>query len=179
MSKILERIDERIPDAIIDLRYATENNITHKQLYASDTAALRPQVLTSLADAADSLREHGYCVVVWDAYRPPKVQKELLAVCDDSDYVAQVSNHCRGITLDITLADMNGTLLDMGTDHDEFSPMAHAGSSLITPKQAANRALLKDALENVGFKQLPTEWWHFDYVNGKDEPVLSIGLEEI
>jgi len=179
MSKTLERIDERIPDAIINLRYATTSNITHKPLYTAGIAALRPHALSALVRAADNLRKQSYRVVIWDAYRPPGVQEQLLAVCDDGDYVAQISNHCRGITLDMTLADNSGELLDMGTDHDEFSEKAHAGSPLITSKQVENRELLRNTMENAGFKQLPTEWWHFDYVSGLDEPVLSIRLEDI
>lgn len=151
-----------IPTAVLDIRYATTNNFTGTQLYRRPTAWLRPEPLAQLAKAAQFFDKHGYQIVVFDAYRSPVVQEKLKAVCADTDYVAEVSNHCRGITVDLTLA-LNGQYLDMGTGYDDFSPRAHADFVDLTPEQSANRQLLTEVMTQLNFRQHPNEWWHFDY----------------
>src|ERR1700679_1439534 len=59
-----------VPDAVIDLRYATTNNFTHTQLYPSDARCLVHQSMTQgLAAAAGALRPQGHVLVFWDCYR--------------------------------------------------------------------------------------------------------------
>lgn len=170
---MLRPIQSTIPDAIIDLRYATANNVTGKVLYHRVNAVLRRPVLVALTMAAGNLREHGYRLVIWDAYRPLAVQSELRKVCSDEQYVAEVSNHCRGISADLTLANEAGKYLDMGTDYDNFSERAHQDTALITSEQAANRQILKQAMVYAGFTPLSSEWWHFDFTLGGPYEVIQ------
>lgn len=158
----LADIRSGIPAAILDIRYATTNNFTGIQLYRQSAAWLRPEPLAQLSKAAKFFDKHGYQIVIFDAYRSPIVQEKLKSVCDDTDYVADVSNHCRGITVDLTLA-LSGKYLDMGTEYDDFSPRAHANYTGLTPEQLANRQLLTEVMMQLGFVQHPNEWWHFDY----------------
>lgn len=165
----LQAIESVMIDCIFDLRYAGPNNITGKILYDGTVKAmLAPQALGAFSRAAQNIKDRGLKLVVWDAYRPNEVQEQLRAVCSDDHYVAVDSNHCKGLAVDVTLADSSGTYLDMGTDHDEFSEKSHSTYAALSPEQLANRALLHDVMSEVGFKQLPYEWWHFDYVGGDD-----------
>lgn len=152
-----------IPDAILDVRYASPDNFTGQQLYLHQVAWLRLEPLDALARAADQLRDSGYRIVIFDAYRPPAVQQKLRKACNNDNYVAEVSNHCRGITVDLALAGVDGLYLDMGTDYDDFSERAHADTTQITEQQRANRQLLVEAMATQGFVEHPYEWWHFDY----------------
>ena len=53
-----------VPDAFIDLRYATSNNFTHTQLYPADARCLVHQSMApGLAAAANSLRPEGQILV--------------------------------------------------------------------------------------------------------------------
>ena len=53
-----------VPDAVIDLRYATTNNFTHTQLYPSDARCLVHQSMApGLAAAATVLRSQGQQMV--------------------------------------------------------------------------------------------------------------------
>jgi zinc D-Ala-D-Ala dipeptidase len=113
----------------------------------------------------------------------PKIPKEALFT---QGYIAEYSGHSRGSTVDITLvsllpskkhkkfaikAKMNclhptqfrfqDNSLDMGTAFDCFDPMSHTDSLMISAKAKMNRLLLKQAMENQGFKNLPEEWWHY------------------
>jgi D-alanyl-D-alanine dipeptidase len=156
-----------IPDLIIDLRYATPNNIAKKSLYVTPSQCipkLDKAAANMLTVAADLLRQQSCRLVVWDAYRPQSVQATLLSLEPDSRYVNPKSNHCRGLAVDVTLADMQSNYLDMATDFDDFSPLAHSDVAGLTPAQTRNRAILFSAMSTVGFIQWPYEWWHFDHL---------------
>lgn len=86
-------------------------------------------------------------------------------------YIAKRSAHSRGSTVDVTLYALDcpkqkgipesRCLSDMGTDFDFFDPAAHFGDQSITPRQRANRALLRSVMLRHGFKPYAKEWWHF------------------
>jgi D-alanyl-D-alanine dipeptidase len=155
-----------VPNLIVDIRYATANNFIGQVLYVGDDVV--PKLDESVAERvriADSILNHqALRLVVWDSYRPEQIQKILRSYDDDSVYVAEDSNHCKGRAIDVTLANNNAEYLDMGTDFDEFTPRAHADSTDITASQQANRLLLRKAMEQAGFTQWPYEWWHYDFV---------------
>ena len=178
MNKSLSEIIIAIPDAHLDLRYESSNNVLGRPLYSNPKALLHKDALNALAKAAQELRKQGLQIVVWDAYRPVKVQNKLREFCSDNRYVSEVSNHNRGITVDLTLS-KQGTLLDMGTDFDTFSEKAHANSSSITDYQRANRSILSRAMADAGFTQLSYEWWHYDFIGWKNYEVLDIDFEEL
>jgi len=72
--------------------------------------------------------------------------------------------HSTGGALDLTLVDESGVMLDMGSEIDELTEASRADFFHGTRTEyEKNRELLKDVMTNVGFTQLPTEWWHFSY----------------
>jgi D-alanyl-D-alanine dipeptidase len=62
---------------------------------------------------------------------------------------------------------LTGKELDMGSPFDYFGLASHHGTDLITEEQAANRLILRDSMENAGFKIYDEEWWHYTLI---DEP---------
>lgn len=158
-----------LPDAIFDLRYASPRNIVGRPLYSELDAELEEEAAQQLVLVADLLRKQSLRLVIWDAFRSLDVQRQLLAVNSDEKYVLEESNHCKGLAVDVTLADERGRLLDMGTDHDDFTPKAHSDATDLTDEQFANRQALTATMQQAGFSQWPYEWWHFDFVGNGDE----------
>src|ERR1700748_2851425 len=79
-----------VPDAIIDLRYATTNNFTRTQQYPSDARCLVHQSMApGLATAATALRPQGHVLVFWDCYRPYDVQVKLFNAVPNPAWVAR------------------------------------------------------------------------------------------
>lgn len=76
--------------------------------------------------------------------------------------------HATGGSVDLTLVDVSGAELDMGTDFDHFGPEAaalyfeHHGEN---ETARDNRRLLREALTKADFRYDDDEWWHFDYGN--------------
>ena len=48
-----------------------------------------------------------------------------------------------------------------------------------TADERSLRTLLREAMESQGFKVNPTEWWHFDYKDWKEYPILNVKFEDL
>ncbi len=174
-------IQDLIPDAILDIRYATGDNLTGRALYPFPAALLRRSAAARLAVAADDLREHGYRLVIYDAYRPLSVQKALWAAKPDPTWVANPekgSSHNRGGAVDLALADKDGKPLPMPSKFDEFGPRARHGAPGVPAAARRHAQTLKAALLAAGFTPLEDEWWHYKDPASKAWPLLDISFEE-
>src|SRR6476646_4536128 len=66
------------PTIVIDLRYATEHNVTGHALYPRGTRAMiLPSVAQQLAGAQAWLKQFKYRLKIWDAYRSKEAQELL------------------------------------------------------------------------------------------------------
>ena len=163
--KLIEVTSEKVPGLVLEIRYATEQNITGKKIYTDKRAWLREETIRKLAQVARELEEKGYRLVLWDGWRPASAQKALWAAKPDGRFLTppnRISRHTRGTSVDVSLADRNGKILEMPSDHDEFTDRADEDFSDV-PKEVAQRArLLRKAMFRAGFSGVPDEWWHYD-----------------
>nr|WP_108925715.1 M15 family metallopeptidase [Mycobacterium montefiorense] len=184
-----------VPDAIVDLRYATTNNFTGTQLYPSDARCLVHQSMSQgLANAASALRAQGHLLVFWDCYRPHDVQVRMFNVVPNPAWVARpgsfAHSHESGRSVDVTFTSVPPQcppeshagglcLADMGTDFDDFSPRATAFATQgVSADAQANRARLRDAMKYGGLSPYSGEWWHFDGPGaGVDRPILNVPVD--
>jgi D-alanyl-D-alanine dipeptidase len=153
-----------IPDAVIDMRYATKDNFTGDVLYPKAICKLRRAVVKRLVKAADALRKQDRRLLVWDCYRPHSIQKILWKKVSDPRYVANPkvgSKHNRGAAIDLAVVDRDGKPVALPTKFDDFSRAAHRDRALVGDRGAEARKLAK-AMRAAGFSGMPTEWWHFD-----------------
>ena len=129
----------------------------------------------------------GYRLKVFDAYRPVRAVKHfVLWGIEDLDlrmkpffypeldkqdlfkkgYIASLSSHSRGSTVDLTLLNMNtGKEVDMGSPFDLFSEISHPDYRGISEEQYENRMILRRAMLRNGFLPIDCEWWHFTLEN--------------
>ncbi|KAA8970022.1 M15 family metallopeptidase [Mycobacterium sp.] len=178
-----------VPDAVVDLRYATPRNVTGAPLYPADARCLVHESLApGLATAADTLRRQALSLVFWDCYRPHPVQVRLFQVVSDPAWVARPGAYARsheaGRSVDVTLARTpcpsgQRCLIEMGTDFDDFSARAHAFTTDgISPDAQAHRARLRDAMSAGGLRAYSGEWWHFDGPGaGVERPILDVPVD--
>jgi D-alanyl-D-alanine dipeptidase len=171
-----------VPDAVIDLRYATPNNFVGMQLYPADARCLVDESMAAgLATTADTLRPGGDVLVFWDCYRPHDVQVQMYDAVPEPGWVARpgpyAHSHEAGLSVDVTLS-RDGELVDMGTGFDEFAPRANAyATDGVSPAAQVNRARLRDAMAAGGFTAYKGEWWHFDAPGANaDNPILDAGV---
>ena len=152
---------------------------------------MRKEVYEQL-EKASKLLPKGYKFVIWDAYRPFALQNELYIVYkaqliekfnlhhlsdeEIDNFVKKYISlphkdpllppvHTTGGAIDVTLIDENGKELDMGTGFDEFTDRTTTNyyEDKDDIKIRNNRRLLYNIMISVGFTNLPSEWWHYDY----------------
>lgn len=165
----LVRILDYIPDAVIDLRYATENNFTGTVIYDDDEARLCYGTVKKLARVQQELKEKGFSIIVWDAYRPVEAQQKLWDVCPDPVYVADprngITSHSRGNTIDLGIVYTDGSEVVLPSGFDEFNLTADRDYSDVSAEAAENSNMLESIVNNNGFNGYWGEWWHYSDAN--------------
>lgn len=177
-------VAEQIPEIVLDIRYAGEDNFVGRPVdgYEAPKALLTWEAARALSAAQVYFVGQGLSLVVYDAYRPQRAVDDFAAWAKDPEdvkmreayypeipkaqlfskgYIAEKSGHSRGSTVDVGLLDAAGNPLDMGCGFDYFGPLAAHGAKGITAGQAANRTLLKEGMEACGFVAYRAEWWHY------------------
>jgi D-alanyl-D-alanine dipeptidase len=160
------------PTILVDLRYATRNNFTGAVLpgYQTQKALLRLEAAQALARVEARLRTGGLGLRIWDAYRPVRATRAMVAWAErsgrtdllDQEYIARRSRHNLGVAVDLTLVDLvTGIELDLGTPFDTFSDAARTANA--EGRVLRYRQLLVRAMESEGFQNYEKEWWHFSY----------------
>jgi zinc D-Ala-D-Ala dipeptidase len=170
------------PGITLDIRYATDNNFMRRKLYSQARCLLIASVAQHLAQVQADLERQGLGLKVYDCYRPLAVQKQMWQVMPDDRFVANPANgsrHNRGSAVDVTLVDRDGKELEMPTQFDDFTERAYSNDKNASASAKKHRQQLKQAMENHGFTQLKTEWWHFDANNWQKYPLLDVPFEAI
>lgn len=169
-------------DFVLDPQYFNQGLSGEKRM------VLRKGVADKLLAVQTRLKNYKF--KIWDAHRSREVQKKLFDAFADKlraehldwtkdelvAYATQYVNmgaderivppHSTGGTIDLTLVDMSGAELNMGTGFDHFGIEA---SSLyyeendIDDMVKGNRRLLRESMRDEGFYVYPHEWWHFEY----------------
>lgn len=164
-----------IPDAVVDLRYATSDNFMKKQVYPDGARCLLlERSAKQLKAAADVLRGKGFRLRLYDCYRPHHVQFELWKVMPVPGYVAEPkkgSNHNRGGAVDLGLVTLDGKDVEFPSPYDFFGKEAHHKFQGGTKEALANRELLRTTMEAAGFKKNSMEWWHYDLPDASKYPL--------
>ncbi len=151
---------------IIDIKYATTDNFVKEIIYPCGRFFLRPEVANALEKVSVLLKEKGFKLILFDGYRPKPAQQKLWDKVPDSNYVAPPSEgsmHNRGVAVDLSLTDMDGNELDMGTPYDFFGPKGHHDYTDLPKSILDLRKTLKSVMEANGFQSIRTEWWHYSY----------------
>lgn len=200
----------RVPDIAQDMKYAGRDNFVGRPVegYAAPKCLLHAPAADALARADHALRAQGYRLQLWDCYRPARAVADFVRWAHDladtrtkaahyphldkskllGDYIAPISGHSRGSTVDLTLVALPAAAeppylpgqplvdcaapqgirfadnsVDMGTGFDCFDTLAHTFDARIGGDELKNRLLLTEGLERQGFVNYDQEWWHFTY----------------
>lgn len=178
------------PTIALQIRYAGNDNFIGDPIDGYDAARclLSAPAAQALLAAQRELRDFGLSLIVWDCFRPQRAVDHFMRWARDATdqrmkaayyphidksrlvgegYIAERSGHSRGSTIDLGLADESGAPLDMGSAWDFFDPLAHTSARNIPEQARRNRLLLRALMEKHGFRNFPSEWWHYTLA---DEP---------
>ena len=184
-----------VPDMSQAIAYAGADNFVGAPVdgYEAPRCWLKREAAQALARVETALRARQMRLHIFDCYRPVRAVAHFMRWVQDADdqatkathypdldkpqlldgYIAEVSGHSRGNTVDLTLlrCDHRGAAcepLDMGTGFDFFGSRANTNSAEVDAGQLANRHLLRDAMEAGGFRNYPMEWWHYSLRTGAE-----------
>jgi D-alanyl-D-alanine dipeptidase len=173
------------PTLHLDIRYATSNNFLGRPVYKEARAFLQRPAAESLIRANQKLREQGYGLLIFDGYRPWAVTKIFWDVtpADKKIFVADPktgSKHNRGCAVDLSMFDLKtGKEVEMTGAYDEMTERSSINYTEGTEDQRRRRDLLRSAMESEGFAVYEPEWWHYDYKDWKQYPILNIPFSKI
>jgi len=173
------------PAIKLDVRYATDHNFVRRAVYPEARAFLQRPAAEALVRARQALAKDGYGLLVFDGYRPWSVTKLFWELTPRAKraFVAnpkEGSKHNRGAAVDLSLYDLaSGREVEMPSAYDEMSPRAYPGYAGGTAEQRARRDLLRAAMEREGFTVEPNEWWHFNYKDWRQYPILDVPFSAI
>ena len=169
----------------LDIRYATQNDFLGTPVYTEARAFLQRPAAEALLRAEKKLEQLGYGLLIHDAYRPWYVTKIFwdATPAEGKIFVAdpsQGSRHNRGCAVDLTLYDLRtGKPIEMPGTYDEMSPRSYPNYLGGTSLQRWHRELLRRAMESEGFTVYEFEWWHFDYKDWREYPILNVPFEKL
>ncbi len=198
---LLINIKQYIPSLIVNLQMAKERNsftmadevipnLTDKQFYQSEGAKngseawLRYEPAKKLLEAQKNFLEDGFCIVIYDAYRPKSASeafKEAYSAfinskpnpvefkkiwfggLKESYFLAQTaSSHNFGKAIDMGLRNIEtGEMLEMPTNIHTLDVRSAQVSWKVGSEAYNNACYLNTMMKKVGFSDLISEWWHF------------------
>ncbi len=173
------------PTIHLDIRYATSNDFLGTPVYSQARAFLQRPAAEALLRVQRKLSALGYGLLIHDAYRPWYVTKIFWDATPPEGKIfvadpAQGSRHNRGCAVDLTLYDLpTGRPIEMPGTYDEMSPRSFPDYPGGTSLQRWHRDLLRRAMESEGFSVYEAEWWHFDYKDWKEYPILNVPFEKL
>ena len=177
-----------VPGLIVEARYAGSHNFVGRPIAGYEkprcllTAAAAKALAAVAKDVAQDVAQSGLVVKAFDCYRPARAVADFVRWAYDladtagkaefypdvdkrtlfrDGYISPRSGHSRGSTVDLTLARVGGSELDMGTPFDFFSPRSWPSDASVGAVASAHRATLAAAMRRHGFRPYAKEWWHF------------------
>ncbi len=165
---------------VVSLKYSTTDNFMGMDMYGDfDKAYLQKDVAEKLVNAQKFLEEAkpGLHLIIYDAARQHRVQQLMwdsvkMPLNEKTWFLADPklgSLHNFGAAVDISIVDVQGKALDMGTPFD-FNGTTSAtdneakllNEGKLTQSQIDNRKLLRSVMNKAGFFNVQSEWWHFN-----------------
>jgi len=181
----LVQLNQIDPTIKLDIRYATNRNFLGAPLYLEPRAYMQRPAAEAVMRASQHLHTLGYGLLIHDSYRPWYVtrmfwegtpQEKRIFVADPE----QGSRHNRGCAVDLTLYDLKtGEPVRMTGGYDEMSERSYPFYPGGTARERWLRDLLRMAMEAEGFTVYEEEWWHFDYKDWKQYPIMNLTFEQL
>lgn len=181
IEKGLVNVQEIDPSIMVDLKYADKNNFMGEDVYKDlKRCYLRKKAALKLKKANEYLKiiKPYYRLLIADGFRPRRVQRRMWENVKHTPMQRYIANpkrgsmHNYGIAVDVTISDLYGRRLDMGTPIDHFGALSQPAMEKIflkkgklNSKQVRNRRLLRSVMKKAGFSGLSIEWWHFNAFN--------------
>lgn len=174
-----------------ELPYATAQNFTGVQQYNASRCFLAAGAAKALLKALSDAENQGYGIHLLDCYRPFQVQEKIYrhqqeqggpdvasTRRDANGRPVKGSVHNKGAAVDITLT-IDGKDVPMPTAFDAEGPGAHWRNISKETQGGKNAHRLLAIMNKAGFETVSTEWWHYEWKQGKNFPLIDRNFEDL
>lgn len=175
----LVNIIEVIPNMVVDIKYATNENLSGSAIYPNSNCYLKKSTAEKLKKAQAEIEKIGARLKIFDGYRPVSIQKKMWEMIPDERMIANQANgdkHSRGSSVDIALVSIDGKDIDMGSIYDARLPEAERLCPTINEKARMFREILNQVMTNNGFVGSDEFWWHYDDIDWEKNKPLDYPL---
>ena len=163
--------------------YATTNNFVGRSVYPKEMPIIiNRMVWEKLVKINNELKEKGFCIKIYDAYRPIEIQKLFWEFFYkehgyyDENLVANPNKYgTHNITInaiDMFICNIDGTEVELPCEFDDFTGKANIFYNECSDKAKKNRDLLINIANKYGLKVNQEEWWHY-----YDESIEKYGMK--
>lgn len=173
-------VKDEDPTIFVSLMYSRPDNFCGVVLYGDlREAYLHPVAAKAIRRAQKYLKSirPDLSLIIFDAARPMSIQQKMWDKVKNTSKYYYVSNpahgggmHNYGLAVDVSLCNLKGDTISMGTKVDYMGSAAHIDKEAslvshhrITRQEEANRLLLRKVMRYAGWRALQTEWWHFNW----------------
>ena len=191
----IRELDSQI---LVDLKYSSTDNFVGVDMYGDlETAYLEREFAKRVVRAQQTLklRHPEYTLLIYDAARPISVQRAMRECVEGTEFENFVADgtlggrHNYGVAVDLTIAQNDGTPLDMGVGFDDLTAAAAvkgtadnsdpstrtvkvytdyinslAKRGVISYEAAANRIMLVEVMHEADLYPYRREWWHYEEI---------------
>ena len=191
----IKSIDDEI---LVELKYSSTDNFVGEDMYGDLERAYFESAFADRVVKAQQIlkrRHPNYTLLIYDAARPISVQRHMRKVVEGTQFEGFVADgtkggrHNYGVAVDLTIAHLDGSPLDMGAGFDDFREAASvkgtpdtddpatrsievyrdyvlglAERGVISLEAANNRILLIEVMLEAGLYPYRREWWHFEEI---------------
>jgi zinc D-Ala-D-Ala dipeptidase len=176
----LTRFDPRLR---FEIRYATTENFMGRVLYPVARAVAQRPVAEALSRVQTRAAAVGYGLLIFDAYRPWRITRMMWEGTppEQREFVADPragSRHNRGCSIDLTLH-KDGVEVVMPSSYDDFTPAAYRSNTDAPAEALAASRMLEEWMVAEGFVPLANEWWHYDWQDWRQFPIMDVPLEDV
>ena len=173
------------PTIRLDIRYATADNFLSTPVYTQARAFLQRPAAEALVRAHRTLAQQGYGLLIHDAYRPWYVTKMFWEATPGGQARLRgrprqrLAPQPRLRGRPHALRTRRGRAVEMPSVYDEMSERAYPAYPGGTLEQRAPPRPAAPAMEREGFAVYESEWWHFDYSDWREYPILNVAFRQI
>lgn len=175
-------VNKYLDSVIVDLKYASNDNILGEKLYSSNLCYLQKNTAEKLKKANEELMSKGYRLKIWDAYRPLSLQKIIWSKYPDATYVDNPflggSDNNKGVAVAVTMVSLNGDEIEFPYGFDDFN-IRKTGKYSDDIELTERIILLTEVMENNGFYSSGEMWYNFVDTESYNYEVLDISFRDL
>ena len=171
----LVKISDYLPEVLIDMPYSGSDNSYGLPIYRYTDAYIRYGTLRRLNAVYGELKEKGYGLKIWDAWRPVSAQFELWGAIPKNSSFTAITPFSYGSSVSLTLVDSEGNEVLMPSGFEGVASLLDTTFTDVGTTARKNAEFLDEVMVKYGFTRIGKDKW-YAYKDAKAEYTVDATL---